>query len=131
MAALRGVDVRVIVPRASDNVVVDLATQWFVRDLEGVGIRFYRYEEGFMHQKVLLVDDLLSMVGSANFDNRSFRLQFEVNALIANEAFAGQMESMLEHDLSRSSERAEGELGKRSFFYRLAVHLARLTAPLL
>ena len=130
MAALRGVDVRVIVPSESDNLLVDLASLWFIQDLDGVGIHFFRYQEGFMHQKVLLVDRLLAKVGSANFDNRSFRLQFEANALIANEAFAGEVEAMLQADFNRSEEFDPSDLKSRSFFYRLAVHAARLMAPL-
>lgn len=131
MAALRGVDVRIIVPDRSDNIVVDLASRWFIQDLDGLGIRFYRYQEGFMHQKVLLVDNLLAMVGSANFDNRSFRLQFEANALIADETFATEVATMLVADLERSRSFDPAELRSRSFLFRLAVHGARLTAPLL
>ncbi len=131
MAALRGLDVRIIVPKQSDNLVVDLATEWFIRDLDGVGIRFYRYREGFMHQKVLLADGALAMVGSANFDNRSFRLQFEANALIADPDFGAQVRDMLEADMARSEPYDPLDLDGRSFVHRLAVHLARLMAPLL
>ena len=102
MAALRGVDVRVIVPESSDNVVVDLASQWFIENLDGLGIRFYRYQEGFMHQKVLLVDNLLSKVGSANYDNRSFRLNFEITVLTFDETFASEVMDMLEQDFKKS-----------------------------
>ena len=70
LAALRGVDLRVIVPDQSDDLVVDLATLWFMEELDGVGIRFYRHMPGFMHQEVFLIDDDVSTVGSTNFDNR-------------------------------------------------------------
>ena len=95
-------DVRVIVPDKSDNPVVDFATLWFMEQLDGVGIRFYRHMPGFMHQKVFLVDDDVSTVGSTNFDNRSFRLQFEVNALFVDKPFALEIEKMLLNDLEQS-----------------------------
>ena len=131
LAALRGVDVRVIVPDKSDNPVVDFATLWFMEQLDGVGIRFYRHVPGFMHQKVFLVDDYVSTVGSTNFDNRSFRLQFEVNALFVNEAFASEIETMLLADLEHSEPYDPSSLHQASFLKRLAVSVARLTSPLL
>ena len=131
LAALRGVDVRVIVPDKSDDLVVDLATLWFMEELDGVGIRFYRHMPGFMHQKVFLVDDDVSTVGSTNFDNRSFRLQFEVNALFVDKPFALQIEKMLLNDLAQSEPYDPASLHGASFLKRLAVSVARLTAPLL
>lgn len=86
LAAMRGVDVRVIFPLKSDNPVLDLATLWFVQELDGIGIRFYLHMPGSMHQKVLLVDDDVSTVASSNFDNRSFLPQFEINALMVDKA---------------------------------------------
>ncbi len=83
------------------------------------------------HPKVLLVDNPLATAGSANYDNRSFRLQFEANDLIANETFAARVATMLGADLERSRAFDPAELQSRSFLFRLAVHSARLTAPLL
>ncbi len=131
LAAMRGVDVRVIIPEKSDNPVVDLAMLWFMEQLDGVGIRFYRHIPGFMHQKVFLVDDDIATVGSTNFDNRSFRLQFEVNALFADKPFAQEIETMLMNDLDQSKPYDPASLHEASFLKRLAVSVARLTAPLL
>ena len=131
LAALRGVDVRVIVPDKSDNAVLDLASLWFQEQLDGVGIKFYRHAPGMMHQKVFLVDDDLATVGSTNFDNRSFRLQFEVNALFLDKPLASQMERMLLHDLELAQPYDPSSLRRASFAKRLAVSAARLTAPLL
>jgi cardiolipin synthase A/B len=131
LSAMRGVDVRVIIPAKSDNPVLDLATRWFMEQLDGVGIRFYRHLPGFMHQKVFLVDDDVSTVGSTNFDNRSFRLQFEVNALFLDMPLASQIERMLLHDLEQSEPYDPASLRRASFPKRLAVSVARLTAPLL
>lgn len=131
LAAMRGVDVRVIFPMKSDNTVLDLATLWFVRELDGVGIRFYRHVPGFMHQKVFLVDDDVATVGSTNFDNRSFRLQFEINALVIDKPFARKVEQMLTNDLGDSEPYDPQSLNHASFVKRLAVSVARLTSPLL
>ena len=114
-----------------DNPVVDLATLWFLEQLDRVGIRFYLYRDGFMHQKVFLVDDAIATVGSANFDNRSFRLQFEANAIIADQAFAGEIEAMLLDDIERSRPFDPAEVREAPFLRRLAISVARLTAPLL
>ena len=131
LAALRGVDVRVIVPDKSDNPVVDLATRWYAQDLADVNIRFMRYTDGFPHQKVLLIDNDVASVGSANFDNRSFRLQFEINTIIVDEGFGRQMEAMLENDMAHANSWDPNDLSDASFVRRLAVSVARLTAPLL
>ena len=131
LAALSGVDVRVIVPEKSDNPVVDLATLWHIERLDRVGIKFYRYNEGFMHQKVFLIDDAVATVGSTNFDNRSFRLQFEVNALIYDVDFASQMEAMLLEDMERSLPMDPAEVREASLLKRLAISVSRLTSPLL
>lgn len=130
LAALRGVDVRIIVPRASDNVVVDLAAMWFMHELGDAGIHFYRHGRGFMHQKVFLVDRNVSTVGSTNFDNRSFRLQFEVNALLVDEPFAEEVANMLLVDLA-NSEPYEPSLKNQPRLKRIAASIARLAAPLL
>jgi len=131
LAALRGVDVRVIVPEKGDNPLVDLAARYYANELDDVGITFLRYTDGFPHQKVLLVDNDISSVGSPNFDNRSFRLQFEINALVVNEDFGRQLEAMLENDMAHATPWDPNDLSDASFVRRLAVSVARLTAPLL
>jgi len=131
LAALRGVDVRIIIPKKSDNAVLDLATLWFIGQLDGLGIRFFRHLPGFAHQKVLLVDSAVSSVVSTILDNRSFRLQFEENVLFVDEPFAGEIERMLLADLDKSEPYDSAALRGASFARRLGVSLARLTAPLL
>jgi cardiolipin synthase len=84
-----------------------------------------------MHQKVMLVDDYWSAVGTANFDNRSFRLNFEVTAVVADRPFAKEMEAMLEADMERSVLFDPSRLKEMGFFRRLAVRTARLLSPIL
>ena len=102
IAALRGCDVRIIVPDSNDNQLVHFATWALIDRLKGTGVQFYRYEAAFMHQKVMLIDDHIATVGTANFDNRSFRLNFEINIAVDDEEFAGKVAAMLESDLSHS-----------------------------
>ena len=78
LAVLRGVDVRVMLPLKPDHKMVYLASFSYLAELETLGVKFYRYGNGFLHQKVILVDDVLASVGTANCDNRSFRLNFEI-----------------------------------------------------
>ena len=131
LAALRGVDVRVIVPGNPDKLVVGLAADWFMEQLDGLGIRFYKYQPGFMHQKVVLVDGDVSTVGSTNFDNRSFRLQFEMNVVFVDEPFASEIEDMLMQDFERSAPYDPASLREAPYWRRLASAVARLTAPIL
>ena len=131
LATLRGVDVRVILPKKPDSYPVWLASFWYIEELADDDVRFYHYDEGFMHQKVMLVDDYWSAVGTANFDNRSFRLNFEVTAVVANRPFAKEMEGMLEADMERSVPFDPSRLKEMSFFRRLAVRTARLLSPIL
>lgn len=129
LAALRGVDVRVIVPDKSDNKLVELSGWSYVEELERVGIKFYRHQKGFMHQKVMLVDDQACTIGTANFDNRSFRLNFEITMAILDPDFAGQVATMLEHDLADSRLVTAKEVQESGFWTRFAIRASRLMAP--
>jgi cardiolipin synthase len=130
LAALRGVDVRVLVPQKADHWLVWLSSFSYQDETEKSGVVFYRYTEGFMHQKALLVDDDFAVVGTANLDNRSFRLNFEISAVFNDKAFAEQVEAMLAQDFQGSQRAAPGELARRGFWFRLAVAASRLLAPM-
>lgn len=131
LAGLRGVDVRILIPEKTDNPLVTLAAYSFLEDVKEAGVKFYRYQGGFLHQKVMLVDDALATVGTANFDNRSFRLNFEITAAVADQDFARAVESMLEVDFSKSRLMERDEYSQKSFWFKLAVRSSRLTAPIL
>jgi cardiolipin synthase len=109
--------------------LVWLAAYSYLDDSGRTGVKFYRYEDGFLHQKVLLVDGIAAAVGTANFDNRSFRLNFEITALVNDTSFAAEVKEMLEADFRRSRLMSEGEYDAKPFWFRLGVRLARLTAP--
>jgi len=131
MVALRGVDVRIMIPEKPDKVVPWLATFSFLADMEAAGVRVFRYQSGFLHQKVLVVDEALASVGTMNLDNRSMRLNFEVTAVVLCQDFAKQVAAMLEVDFSRCREVGGADYASRSWWFRVAVRLARLTSPVL
>jgi cardiolipin synthase len=131
LAALRGVDVRILTSGKGDSLPVHLAAFHYIELLQGLGIKFYAYQPGFLHEKVMLIDHDISAVGTANSDNRSFRLNFEVTALIADPAFASETESMLERDFAHAVEIDPKSFSERPFWWRLGVDLSRLAAPVL
>jgi cardiolipin synthase len=131
LAALRGVDVRVMIPDRSDGPIVGLANWSFTRELLPAGVAIYRYEPGFMHQKVFLMDRELAGVGTANFDNRSFRLNFEITALVHDEEFCDKVEHMLLGDFEHSRLVTSKELEEKPLWFPLATATARLMAPML
>lgn len=130
LAALRGVDVRILIPDKPDHLLVYLSAFAFIGKMLDAGIEIYRYEQGFMHQKVFLVDDSVAAVGTANLDNRSFRLNFEVTAIVMDPMFAEQVERMLVADFDRSRRMTLSELEAKPWWFMAAGRAAYLTAPI-
>ena len=130
LAALRGVDVKIMLPAKPDHILVYLASFSYLESAEHVGVKFYRYQGGFLHQKVMLIDDDLAAVGTANLDNRSMRLNFELTVLFADRAFAAQVAAMLEEDFRHCQRATPGDLGRRNLFFQIAVRVARLLSPI-
>ena len=131
LAALRGVDVRIITTGKPDSLPVYLAAFHYIEQLRGLGIKFYEYKPGFLHEKVVLVDDELSTVGTPNFDNRSFRLNFEVTSVIVDREFAREMEAMFEADFAHAEIIDPERLKDRPLWWRVGVKISRLAAPVL
>lgn len=130
LAALRGVDVRILLPGRSDQFLVYLSAHSYYHEMQSAGVRLFRYRPGFMHQKVVLVDDHLAAVGTANLDNRSFRLNFETTVVAADNEFAGRVAEMLQADFAKAREVSAEEYSGRSLWFRAAVRVARLMAPI-
>jgi len=128
LAALRGVDVRILIPQKNDNLLVDLTHYSYLEMSSKTGVKFFRHSPGFMHQKVMLIDDAAA-VGTANFDNRSMRLNFEVTVLCMDREFAGEVETMLGEDFRNSRPSSAEDYTGRAFPFRFAVRAARLLAP--
>lgn len=131
LAALRGVDVRVLIPDRADKLVIGLANWAFTRELLPAGVKIYRYRDGFLHQKVFLMDEQLAGVGTANFDNRSFRLNFEITALVEDPDFCAEVEAMLASDFAASREVDAAQIRAKPFWFPFAMGVARLLSPVL
>jgi cardiolipin synthase len=131
LAALRGVDVRIMIPSRRDHVVVFEASKLYAYDSLRAGIRIFRYQPGFLHQKVVLIDSVAAAVGSANLDNRSFRLNFEIMVVTVDQSFAKEVEAMLLDDFAQSREIDRNEYRQASAVRRVLMHVARLFSPIL
>ncbi len=129
LAALRGVDVRILIPDIRDHWLPYLSIFSIAEEMIKAGIKIYRYTNGFMHQKVFVIDDLGAAVGTANLDNRSFRLNFEITAIGINREFAGEVAKMLENDFENAFKMSTEFISNKPFFFKLASHAANLTAP--
>ena len=131
LAALRGVDVRILLPDRPDHLFVYLASFSYAAEMQSVGVKVYRYTAGFMHQKVMLVDGAIAGVGTVNLDNRSFQLNFEIMAFIVGSGFVASVERMLQADFAASSLVKPSDYEKKTFWFKLAVRGACLLSPLL
>ena len=128
-AALRGVDVRIILPQKPDHLLPWLSSYTFYPLMLEAGVKIWRYQRGFMHQKILLADHDLAIVGSANLDFRSFMLNFELSAVVQDAAFARSVEKMFEKDFARSEAENLQKFEKGKFAFRLKCRLAALMSP--
>jgi cardiolipin synthase A/B len=128
-AAHRGVDVQIIVPRRSDSVLVDLAARSYFPELLAAGTRVFEYRPRFVHSKTFVVDDDVAIVSTANLDNRSFRLNFEVAAVIYGATMNAQLEAAFREDLEYCRELPRKHDPK--FWPRLGQAGSRLLSPLL
>ena len=130
LASLRGLDVRIMIPQKIDHLQVYLSAFSYFSAAERAGIKIYRYQPGFLHQKVMLIDDDVAAIGTANLDNRSFRLNFEIITLFIDRPFAENVEKMMEDDFANCTQVSAADYTSRPFWFRLAVRVSRLLAPI-
>ena len=128
-AALRGVQVKLMVPEKSDSRVVTAAARSYYKELQDAGVLVFEYHDRMLHAKTLVVDTLYGSVGSANFDNRSFRLNFEVMAVVMDRAFNQRLAEMFDDDLSHCKLVPRDR--RAPPWQRLFEAVARLASPLL
>jgi len=131
LAALRGIDVRVLMPERTDNTLIYLAEFAFLESLLRTGVRIFRYGPRFLHAKRLLVDRNIGLLGTMNLDNRSFRLNFEITMIAADREVARRLEEVFEEDFGEARVVTESELAARPFALRAASRAANLLAPVL
>ena len=131
LAACRGVEIRIVMPKRSDNRLVSLAGLTFLEELDMPNVHFFSYHKGFMHHKVMLIDDKFATVGTANMDNRSFRLNFEISAVVSGEKFVKDVENMFLNDFKSCDQlNVENYIGRNPLF-RILCQTARLFSPAL
>ena len=131
ISALSGVDVRIIVPGAPDHFFMEWVLSANIANLIDYGVKIYRYNNGFIHSKTIVSDDIVSSIGTANMDNRSFRLNFEVNAFIYDRVVAKQQAKIFLNDEKFSTFVTKESYQKRSRALRIKESLIRLVAPIL
>ena len=131
LAARSGRDVRIILPFRPDKWIPLMAGRYLWGALLEAGVKIYQYTPGFMHAKMLIVDDSWASVGSVNFDNRSLHLNFEVTALMESPALVSELETAMLADIARCIEVTVGSFGQRPFVSKMAENAARLASPIL
>ncbi|WDR05582.1 cardiolipin synthase [Devosia rhodophyticola] len=130
-AQLRGVDVRIMLPEKPDHLLVYLASIAHADAMVSHGISMYRYTTGFLHQKVLLMDDRIASIGSVNFDNRSFAINFEITLWFANSDTISRIETMLLGDFANCRKVELDEVKNRPWAAHFAAQAAKLLSPVL
>ena len=130
-AALAGIDVRLMLPARSDSHLIDLASHSYLDDMMRAGVRILFYKPGFLHSKLLIVDDMLTVIGSANMDFRSFEHNFEVNAFCYDAAFTARMAAIFADDAAQCHAVTPGEWFRRPRSRRWAESFLRVFSPLM
>ncbi|MCL4116724.1 UNVERIFIED_CONTAM: hypothetical protein GTU68_035401 [Idotea baltica] len=131
LAALRGIDVRILLPQKSDSWVVHAASMLYAFEALHSKIRVFRYQPGFIHQKIILIDEAIAVIGSANLDNRSIHLNFEIMLLTVDIQFAAEVSDMLEKDFKQANELSITDQKHIRRWQNLGMRIARLVSPIL
>lgn len=131
IAALSGIDVRIMIPNKPDHPFVYWATYSYAGQMLRAGARVFIYDNGFLHTKMIVVDDEVSTVGTANIDVRSFKLNFEVNAFIYDHTVSGKLADLFHQDMELSEEMTLGLYLARTRMIKTKESIARLLSPIL
>lgn len=126
-----GVEVQLIIPKASDSWIVQAASLSYVKQLLKLGIEVFFYEKGFVHAKVIIVDDNFASIGTSNMDYRSFDLNYEVNTYLYDKELVEQLHKQFDEDLKDCEQAMIGTWGSRGTLAKLKESVCRLLAPLL
>ncbi|WAA08738.1 cardiolipin synthase [Fervidibacillus albus] len=131
IASLSGVDVHIMIPNKPDHMFVYWATYSYIGELLKTGVKVFIYENGFIHAKMIVVDEETASVGTANIDVRSFKLNFEVNAFIYHKETAKQLVDIFKKDMELSRKFTYKDYRKRPFIIRFKESVSRLLSPIL
>ncbi len=130
-SAMSGVDVRILIPCKSDSIMTYWGSLSYIEELLEAGVKVYFYRAGFNHSKIMIVDDILSTIGTANMDVRSFEQNFEVNALIYDKKNSMELKNRFLEDLTQSDQLVYENWKKRPKLQKIKESVARLFTPLL
>lgn len=131
LAARSGVDVRIMIPCKPDHAFVYRATEYYAKYLSKYGIKIYKYKNGFLHAKTVIVDDKMCSIGSANFDFRSFKLNFEVNAFIFDKYETNKLSEIFKNDMNNSCLFTYEMFKQQSVWIKFKQSISRLLSPIL
>lgn len=131
IAATSGVKTKLLVPKVSDSKFVNFASRSYFTKLLKSGVEIYRYEKGFVHSKTMVIDNEISIIGTANMDMRSFDLNFEVNAIVYDKEISNELRGYFYEDLKDSSQIDKIRWQNRSKYIKLAEKISGLFSPLL
>ena len=130
-AALAGIDIKIIMPQKSDSMITLFSTRSYIRELLEAGVKIYFYQKGFLHSKILIIDNFVSIVGSANMDFRSFEQNFEISAFIYNTDIAQELTEKFFEDISNSNFITLTDWHSRSRMEKVKESFARLISPMM
>ena len=130
-AILSGIDVKIMIPNKADHLFIYWVNQYYIADLLRLGAHIYRYENGFIHSKTLLIDEEVISVGTCNLDYRSFYLNFEVNLNVYNKEVANAFKVQYYKDIAISKKLTFNDFAKRSIFTKIKESVFRLLSPIL
>ena len=131
VAALSGVDVRIMIPERSDSILLQYATNSYIQEMLKSNVKIFLYQKGFLHAKTLLVDEEITSIGSTNFDTRSFEQNFEINAFIYDKEFNNRYAEIFMTDIKDCKRISLKSWNKRGIFYKTVESIARLFSPVL
>jgi len=131
MASRIGVEVKIIIPEIGDSVIARYATNSYIEQLLESGVQVFHYHKGMVHAKTMVVDGVLTSIGSCNLDNRSFDINFEINAFLYDKEVAQEMTEVYKKDLKETTELILADWMQRPALEKIREALARLWAPLL
>lgn len=129
-AALSGIEVNIVVPKMADHFFVYWSTRSNFGSLLDAGVNIYEYEKGFMHSKGIVVDGSLSSIGTANFDIRSLKINFEINAFIYDEGLSREIQDSFDEDIRNSTKVERKTYQKRPIWIKFLEAVGRMVSPL-
>lgn len=131
IAIASGVDVKIMIPNKPDHPFIYDATLYYAQELAELGAEIYIYDKGFLHAKTIMVDSIVSSVGTANFDIRSFKLNFEINTFIYNENITKKLEAIYKKDMQDSFLLTKEKSLQFTSWEKFKQAFSRLLSPLL